>query len=77
MGRFPVHSGRQFPISLWFNNGVKEGDGPILLIVLHCKLNGRVNTVDVLYKVLFMDFLLDDKCVIHIPVSEPGGWGQY
>ena len=22
-----------------------------------------------------MDFLLDDKCVIHIPAKEPGGGG--
>ena len=24
-----------------------------------------------------MDFLVDDTCVIHIPVPEPEGWGQY
>ena len=24
--------------SPWFNNGSQEGDGPILLVVLHCKL---------------------------------------
>ena len=48
VGRFPVHSNGQIPISLWFNNGVQEGNGPILLVVLHCKLNGRVNTINVL-----------------------------
>ena len=48
VGRFPVHSDGQIPITLWFNNGVQEGDGTILLIVLHCKLDGRVNAVNVL-----------------------------
>ena len=38
----------QIPISLWFYNGVQEGDGAIFLIVLHCKLHGRVNTVNML-----------------------------
>ena len=38
MSGFPVHSDEQCAISLWFDNGVQEGDGPILLVVLHCKL---------------------------------------
>ena len=74
---FPVHSDGQCAISLWFNNGIQEGDGPILLVVLHCKLYGRVNTVNVLKKALFVDLLVDDKCVIDIPAPEPRGWGQY
>ena len=36
---------RQRTISLWFYNTVQEGDGTILLVVLYCKPNGRVNTV--------------------------------
>ena len=65
-------------ISLWFNNSVQEGDGPILLVVLYCKPYGRVNTVDVLKEALFVGFLVDDKGVIHIPAPEPGGGeGQY
>ena len=36
MSGFPVHSDGQFAISLWFDSGVQEGDGPILLVVLHC-----------------------------------------
>ena len=56
MGRFPVHSDRQSPISIRIYNGVQEGDSPILLIGLHCKLDGRVNTVNVLYEFLFIDF---------------------
>ena len=75
MGRFPVHSNGQTTIFLWLYNGVQEGDGTILLIVLHCKFYGRVNTVNVLEEVLFIDFLVDDKGVIHKPVPEPGRWG--
>ena len=66
----------QRTIDLWFNNSVQEGDGTILLIVLYCKPYGRVNTVYVLQEALFIDFLVDDKGVIHIPVPELGGWGQ-
>ena len=29
-------------------NAVQEGDGTIFLVILHCELDGRVNTVDVL-----------------------------
>ena len=74
MSGFPVHSDGQCAISLWFNNAVQEGDGPILLVVLHCKLYDRVNTVDVLKEAFFVDLLVDDKGVIHIPVPEPR-WG--
>ena len=38
---FPVYSYGQRTISLWFNNSVQEGDGPILLVVLYCKPYGR------------------------------------
>ena len=74
--RFPVHSDGKCAISLRFDNGVQEGDGPILLVVLHCKLYSRVNTVDVLEEALFVDFLVDDKGVIHKPAPEPGQCGE-
>ena len=74
MCRFPVYSYGQTTISLWFNNSVQEGDGPILLIVLYCKPYGRVNTVYVLEEALFISFLVDDKGVIYIPAPELGGW---
>ena len=76
VGRFPVYINGQIAISLWFNNGVQEGDGTILHVVLHCKLDGWINTVDVLLGVLFVDFLLDDKCVIHIPAPKHGVRGS-
>ena len=72
---FPVYSYGQRTINLWFNNSVQEGDGTIPLIVLYCKPYGRVNTVYVLQEALFIDFLMDDKGVIHIPAPELGGWG--
>ena len=77
MSGFPVHSDGQCAISLWFDNGVQEGDGPILLVALHCEPYGNVNTIYVLKESLFADFLVDDKGVIHIPAPEPRGWGQY
>ena len=75
MSRFPIHSNGYITIYIWFYNGVQEGDGPILLVVLHCKFNGRVNTVNVLEEALFIGFLVDNKGVIHIPAPEPRGWG--
>ena len=70
---FPVYSVRECVISLKFDNGIQEGDGTILLVVLHCKLYSRVNTVDVLKEALFVDFLVDDNGVIHKPTPEPRG----
>ena len=75
MCRFPVYSDGQRTISLWFDNSAQEGDGTILLVVLYCKPNGRVNTVYVLKEALFVSFLVDDKSVIHIPALELRGWG--
>ena len=76
MRGFPVHSDGQCTISLWFDNGVQEGDGPILLVVLHCKLYGRVNTVYVLKEALFVGLLVDDTFVIPQNCSQNlGGLG--
>ena len=61
----------RLPSASMFDNGVQEGDGPILLVVLHCKPDGRVNTIDLLKEVLFVDLLLGNKGVIHKPVSKP------
>ena len=61
MSGFPVHSDGQCAISLWFNNGVQEGDGPILLVVFDCKLYDRVNTINVLKEALFVDLSCSKK----------------
>ena len=64
------------PSTSGFTMVSQEWDGTILLVVLHCKFYGRVNTVNVLKEVFFVDFLVDDKGVIYKPAPEPGGWGQ-
>ena len=69
-----LHTVIQSTISLWFDNGIQEGDGTIILVVFHCKLNGQVNTINVLKEVLFVIFLLDDTCVIQIPKPHSRGW---
>ena len=55
----------------------KKGMEPSSLLSCTVKLYGRVNTVYVLKEALFVDLLVDDKGVIHIPVPQPRGWGQY
>ena len=72
---FPVYSYGERTINLWFDNSVLEGDGPILLVVLHSKPYGRINTVNMLKEALLVGFLVDDKGVIQIPVPEPGREG--
>ena len=76
MSGFPVHSDGQCAISLWFNNGVQEGDGPILLVVLHCKLYGRVNTINVLKEALFVDLLWMTKVSSTYLHQKLGGGGS-
>ena len=73
---FPVHSDGQCAISLWFDNGVQEGYGPILLVVLHCKPYYRSNTIYMFKEALLVGFLVDDKGVMHKPVPEPRGLGS-
>ena len=75
MSGFSVHSDGQCAISLWFNNGVQEGDGPIILVVLHCKPYGRVNTVYVLEEALFVDLLVGDKVSSTYLCQNLGGLG--
>ena len=67
VGGFPIYCDRLSSIRFWLDNGIQEGDGAILLVVVHCKLYGWVNTVNVFKEVSFVIFLLDDKCIIHIP----------
>ena len=45
------------------------------LLVSTVNWMARVNSVDVLKEVLFMDFLVGDKGVIDIPVPKPWGLG--
>ena len=49
---------------------------PSSIIVCHCTFYGRVNTINVLKEVIFIDFFVDDEGVIHKPAPEPGGEGK-
>ena len=61
-----IYSNRELTISLWFDNGVQEGDDPILLVAFHCELNGWVNTIYVLKESLFVIFPFGQpKCYPH------------
>ena len=55
----------------------KKGMEPSSLLSSTVKLDGRVNTVYVLKEALFVDLLMNDKGVKHIPVPIPRGWVQY
>ena len=63
------------PFSSGFTMVSKKGMEPSSMLSLYCIFYGRVNTVNVLEEVLFIDFLVDDKGVIHKPAPEPRGWG--
>ena len=53
----------------------KKGMDPSSLLSSTVKCYGRVTTVYVLKEALFVDLLVDDKGVIHIPAPEPRGVG--
>ena len=63
------------PFSSGFTMVSKKGMDPSSLLSSTVKFYGWVYTVNVLEEVLFIDFLVDDKGVIHKPAPEPGGWG--
>ena len=64
------------PSSSGFTMVSKNGMEPSSLLSSTVNFYGRVNTVNVMKEVLFVDFLIDDKSVIHKPATEPGvGWG--
>ena len=50
----------------------KKGMDPSSLLSSTVNFIAGVNTVNVLKEVLFVDFLVDDKGVIHKPAPEPG-----
>ena len=49
------------------------GSFTILLVTFHYKPHGWVTAINVVKEALFVIFLLDDKCVIHIPQPHPRG----
>ena len=74
VGGLPIYCYRQSTIGFWFDSGIQEGDGMIILVVFLCKLYGQLKTVNVFKVILFVTFLLDDRSIIHIPESHSRGW---
>ena len=60
---FVIHLYAKGIACLWFDQGIKKRDRPILLIY----------TVYMIQKKLHMSLLLDDPSVIHKPIPKPGG----
>ena len=61
-------------VCLWFDQGIKKRDSPILLTTFKSELYTFIYTVYMLQKKLLMSLLLDDPSVIHKPILKPGGW---
>ena len=76
MGGFAVHPYTKGIVSLWFDQGIKKRDSPILLITFNSELYAWICTVDMIQEKLFMGLLLDDPRVIHKPVPIPRGERQ-
>ena len=72
MGRFVVHPYTEGIVCLWFDQGFKKRDNPILLITFNGELYSWIYAVDVIQENLLMGLLLNDPCVIHKPVQLPG-----
>ena len=68
MDRLPSTSG--------FTMVSKKGMEPSSLLSSTVNFMAGVNTIDVLEEVIFVNFLVDDKSVIHKPVPELGGGGS-
>ena len=77
MGRFVVHPYTKGIACLWFDQGIKKRDSPILLITFDCELYTWIYAVDVIQERLLMGLLLNDPSFIHKPTTIPGGiWGR-
>ena len=55
------------------DKGVKEGNSPIALSSFHSELDCWIDTVYMIQEYLSVSLFLDDPCVIHKPVPNPGG----
>ena len=73
MGGLAVHPYTKGIVCLWFDQGIKKWDSPILLITFDSELYAWISTVDMIQDKLFMGLLLNHPSVIHKPVPIPGG----
>ena len=69
-----VHPYTKVIVCLWFDQGIRKRDSPILLITFDCELYTWIYAVDVIQEKLLMGFLLSDPSVIHKPIPIPGGY---
>ena len=76
MGGLTVHSNGWGTVCLRCYQGIKEGNGPISLIALYCKLDCWIYTIDMIQKCLFVTLLLDDPEVIRKPKPIPRRVGR-
>ena len=67
MGGLVVHSNGKGIVCLRYFQGIKERNGPISLIIFHCKFDCQIYAIDMVQKCLFMSLLLDDPSIIHKP----------
>ena len=74
MGRFTVHPHTKGIVCLWFDQGIKKRDSPIVLITFDCELYTWIYAVDVIQEKLLVGLLLNDPSVIHKPIPIPGGY---
>ena len=65
MGGLVVHPYAKGIICLWFDQGIKKRDSPILLISFDSELYAWIYTVDMIQEKLCIGLLLDDPRVIH------------
>ena len=68
-----VHPYAKATVCLWFDQGIKKRDSPILLITFNCELYIWIYTVDMIQEKLLVGLLLNDPNVIHKPIPIPGG----
>ena len=71
MSGLVVHPYAKGIICLWFDQGIKKRDSPILLITFDSEIYTWIYTVGMIVEKLFIDLLLDDPSVIHKPIPIP------
>ena len=76
LGWFVIHFYAKGIVCLWFDQGIKKRDSPILLITFKHEFYTWMYTVYMIQKKSLMSQLLDNPSVIHKPIPKPGGERQ-
>ena len=77
MGGFSIHRNRKVIICLRYDQGIKEWDGTILLIIFYCKLYCWIYFIYVIQEYLFWDSCWMTKVSSTSPYQCLGGLRQY